>query len=304
MQAQAACASARPPDDCGLGGTWALAGAGSVVTFACDLEPRGRYYNRDLFSISLSGGPARRLTRNYAQDVDPAWSPDGKALVFSSTRNGRLNVYSMGPGGEPVTRVTSALAQEFEPSWSPDGRRVIFASGRDGAGGPLGPRGLPASLYTVRPDGSDLVRLTHTPSYDGDPTWAPNGSQIAFVSDRLGSSAVWIMNPDGSDQKRLSRSMEPDDRPSWSPDSTRIAFSHGPEAGSAIFVMDADGSNQHRLVPGEGREPTWSPDGRWVAFVSSRDGHPNIFAAAVDGSGLVQLTHDRAPKFRPVWRPV
>src|SRR5438105_15326830 len=54
MQAQAACASARRPDDCGQGGTTGLAAAGSMVTFACDLEPRGRYYNRDLFSISLS----------------------------------------------------------------------------------------------------------------------------------------------------------------------------------------------------------------------------------------------------------
>src|SRR5207302_2088820 len=180
--------------------------AGSMVTFACDLEPRGRYYNRDLFSISLSGGPTRRLTRNYAQDVDPALSPAGKALVYSSTRSGRLNVYSMGAGGEPVTRVTSALAQEFEPAWSPDGRRIIFASGRDGASGPLGPRGLPASLYTVRTDGSGLIRLTHTASYDGDPTWSPNGSRIVFVSDRSGGSAVWVMNPDGSDQKKLSKS--------------------------------------------------------------------------------------------------
>jgi TolB protein len=114
------------------------------------------------------------------------------------------------------------------------------------------------------------------------------------------------MNPDGSGQKRLSRSADADDRPAWSPDSARIAFSHGSDENnsSAIFVMDSDGGNPRRLVPGEGREATWSPDGRWVAFVSSRDGHPNIFAAAVDGSSLVQLTHDRAPKFRPVWRPV
>ncbi|MDQ6921804.1 MAG: hypothetical protein M3170_09420 [Candidatus Dormibacteraeota bacterium] len=305
LQAQSACGSARQPGECGLGGTTALAGAASVLTFACDLEPRGRYYNRDIFTIGLEGGPARRLTRDYAQDVDPAWSPDGKALVFSSTRDGRLNVYSMRPDGGEVRRVTSALAQEFEPSWSPDGRRIIFASGRDGAGGPLGPRGLPSSLYLVRPDGGGLVRLTHTPSYDGDPSWAPDGSKVVFVSDRAGSSAVWIMNPDGSDQRKLSKSVDADDRPSWSPDSTRIAFSHGSDENnsSAIFVMDADGGNQHRLVSGEGHEPAWSPDGRWVAFVSSRNGNPNVFAAAVDGSSLVQLTHDPAPKFRPVWRP-
>jgi Tol biopolymer transport system component len=305
LQAQAACAPARPPSDCALNGTAALTGVSSTITFACDLEPRGRYYNRDIFTISPDGGQVRRLTSSYAQDMDPAWSPNGRALVFSSTRNGRLNVYSMGPDGRGLTRVTSALAQEFEPSWSPDGRLIVFASGRDGASAPLGPRGLPSSLFTVRPDGSGLVRLTRTPSYDGDPTWAPDGSKIAFVSDRAGSSDVWSMNPDGSDQVRLTKTMDADDRPAWSPDSTRIAFSHGPqEESSGIFVMDADGGHQHRLVAGEGREPAWSGDGRWIAFVSHRDGHPNIFVAAVDGSSLVQLTHDAAPKFRPAWRPL
>src|SRR5437870_1782739 len=111
LQGQAACGSAQQPTDCGLGGTTPLAGVRWMITFACDQEPRGRYYNRDIFTVSPDGGPARRLTRSYAQDVDPAWSPDGQALVFSSTRDGRLNVYAMGPDGSDVRRVTSALAQ-------------------------------------------------------------------------------------------------------------------------------------------------------------------------------------------------
>jgi TolB protein len=306
MQGQAACGEAAHTADCGQNGTTALPEIGSAITFVCDLKPDGRYYNRDIFTIGPDGASARRLTSSYAQDVDPAWSPNGQDLVFSSTRDGRLNVYSMPADGSKVSRLTSALAQEFEPTWSPDGRLIVFASGRDGASGPLGPRGLPSSLYTVRPDGSGLVRLTRTPSYDGDPTWAPAGGKIVFVSDRAGSSDVWIMSPDGSGQTRLTRSPTADDRPAWSPDSTQIAFSRGHEGDSemGVFIMEANGANQHRLVPGEGRDPSWSPDGRWVTFVSSRDGHPNIFVAAVDGTRVVQVTHDGAPKFRPTWRPV
>jgi Tol biopolymer transport system component len=305
VQGQVACGNTASPTDCGLGGAAVHTEIKWTLTFACDLEPRGRYYNRDIFSVGFEGRPSRRLTSGYAQDLDPTWHPSGEGLAFSSTRDGRLNVYWMGGDGHAVRRVTSALAQEFEPSWSPDGELIIFASGRDGARGPLGPRGLPASLYTVHLDGTGLVRLTHTPAYDGDPSWAPDGSEILFVSDRAGTSDLWIMSPDGSGQHRLTTSADADDRPVWSPDSSQIAFSRGREGSneSAIFVMDADGSRQHRLIAGEGREPSWSPDGRWIAFVSNRDGHSNLFVASVDGSQIFQLTHDQAPKFRPGWRP-
>jgi Tol biopolymer transport system component len=305
LQLTAACAAGAHPADCGQGGIAVLPEARSPIAFACDLEPQGRYFNRDIFTVSTDGAPARRLTSHYARDLDPAWSHDGQQLAFSSTRAGRLNVYLMDKNGSGVRRLTSALAQEFEPSWSPDDRWIVFASGRGGAAAPLGPRGLPASLYLVHPDGSGLVRITQTPSYDGDAVWSPDGSKIAFISDRGGTSDVWVMNPDGSGQTRLTQSSGGDDRPSWSPDGKQIAFSRGgdDEKDAGIFVMDAEGSNQHRLISGEGREPTWSPDGRWLALVSDRDGSPNIYVAARDGSRILQLTSDPAPKFRPSWRP-
>jgi Tol biopolymer transport system component len=286
---------------CGMGGTSRLPGNGARLAFACQLDSRGPYSSQAIFVASAGGGPAVRATYGLAQDVDPAWSPATGEIAFSSTRDGHLNVYAMRRDGAGVRRLTDAAAQEFEPDWSPDGSLVAFASGRGGARGPLGPKGLPASLYVMRPDGTGAVRLTDTSSYDGDPVWAPDGTRIAFVSDRAGSSDIWVMNSDGSAQARLTSGQ--DDRPSWSPDGTRLVFDRESPDGSAtaIYVMNADGGGQRRLIAGNGTQPAWSPDGRWIAFVSDRDGHPNVYVASADGTDVLQVTRDSALKFRPAW---
>jgi Tol biopolymer transport system component len=284
-----------------MGGTSRLPGNGARLAFACQLDSRGPYSSQAIFVASAGGGPAVRATYGLAQDVDPAWSPATGEIAFSSTRDGHLNVYAMRRDGAGVRRLTDAAAQEFEPDWSPDGSLVAFASGRGGARGPLGPKGLPASLYVMRPDGTGAVRLTDTSSYDGDPVWAPDGTRIAFVSDRAGSSDIWVMNSDGSAQARLTSGQ--DDRPSWSPDGTRLVFDRESPDGSAtaIYVMNADGGGQRRLIAGNGTQPAWSPDGRWIAFVSDRDGHPNVYVASADGTDVLQVTRDSALKFRPAW---
>lgn len=300
----AACGTSAPAP-CGLAQTTRLPTSGHIV-FACDIDPLGAYTYRDLFVLSPQGSPALRLTRDEGVNAEPAWSPNGDRVAFSSTRSGALNIFAAARTGSPVARLTFATSREFEPAWSPDGRTIAFASGRAGARGPLGPRALPASIYVLDAGSHGQVRrLTYSSSYDGDPAYSPDGSKILFVSDRSGDSDIYSMNADGSHQTRLTHSGQLDDRPSWSPDGTRIAFGRGKGDGGdlSVYVMAPNGRDQHQLVPGLGREPTWSPDGRWLAFVSDRDGHSNIFVARADGTDLRQITHDWAPKYRPAWGP-
>src|SRR5258708_73518 len=103
-----------------------------------------------------------------------------------------------------------------------------------------------------------------------EPAWSPNGRQIAFVSDRELSPAIYVMNADGSGQRRLTYGSSDDEGPAWSPDSQRIAFSRIVFRDSNIYVMNADGSALTPLYRAYGNysvTPPWSPDGRQIAFI-------------------------------------
>jgi len=303
--ALAACGAGQATTDCGLGGV-SHAPEAVALAYSCKLDLGGRRTNGDVFVLGDGGGQSRRLTSGYAWDFDPAWSPDRGRIVFSSTRSGAPNLYSMDAGGGQVRRITAAVSWESAPAWSPDGRGVVFESGRDGLSGPLGVARRHRAIFRVAAAGGSPVRLTSADGYSGDPAWSPDGARIAFVSDRDGGLDLYVMASDGSGVRRLTHGGA-DGRPSWSPDGARIAFHRSPApdalSQARIHVVNADGSGDRVLFDGSGYQPAWSPDGRWIAYVGDGDGYPNLYVARPEGGETVQLTHDRAPKFRPAWRP-
>jgi len=135
--------------------------------------------------------------------------------------------------------------------------RIAFASERDGN----------FEIYMMNPDGTGLVRLTNHPSNDFNPSWSPDGTKIAFASDRGdGDYDVYVMNSDGGGLTQLTDDPADDATPDWSPDGTEIVFESA--RGSAldnedVYKMDADGSNETQLTddPEADGSPAFSPDG-------------------------------------------
>ena len=151
-------------------------------------------------------------------------------------------------------------------------------------------------VWSVNADGTDLTRLTRSPWPEFDATWSPDGTQIAFRSERAGDPEIWLMNADGSGRHRLTRGLSP----AWSPDGSEIAYSspgdilcppgHGLRC-SGLSIMNADGSGQHRVPNTDGGEyPSWSPDGERIAFNSNLSGDHVMYIVDADGSGLVDLS--------------
>jgi TolB protein len=163
-------------------------------------------------------------------------------------------------------------------------------------------------IYTMNPDGSELVNLTDAfgDAPDTDPNWSPDGSKIAFASGRAGSDTnnVFVMNADGSDQVQLTfeEAFESSVSPSWSPDGTQLAFTSDREGDDwEIFIMAADGSDQTNITgPNQtlsyhDKNPDWSPDGNRILFEGVRQGAWEILAADPDGTDEVNLTAEDDP---------
>ena len=156
-------------------------------------------------------------------------------------------------------------------------------------------------------DDSGVIRLTDDSRRDAQPSWSPDGGQIAFSSYGDGNWDIYVMAADGSNPTRLTDDSRQDVQPSWSPDGGRIVFSSNRRDGNwDIYVMAADGSNPTRLTDDSRRDeyPSWSPDGGRIAFSSTRrDGNYDIYVMAADGSNPTRLTDDSRRDEYPSWSP-
>ena len=164
-----------------------------------------------------------------------------------------------------------------------------------------------ADIYTIKSNGEGLAQLTFDPASDTAPAWSPDGTKMAFQSDRTGSPEIFVMNADGSGAIQLTSSSGGNFRPAWSPDGNRIAFTSRRDGNGEICVMSSDGTGLVNLTnhAAEDSDPTWSPDGTRIAFRSYRDGDSTgIYLMNADGSGASRLTVDPdVVDSQPAWSP-
>jgi Tol biopolymer transport system component len=215
----------------------------------------------DLFVANVDGTRAVRITHSGRHDTQPAWSPDGKNIVFVSSPAGASGEYSLdvvAANGGSVRLLTAGTATLDGPAWSPDGATIAFGSRKSerdwiafmpSAGGP-----------TTWP----------TAGIDGSwPAWSPDGKSLAFVLDfSSGSSSIYVMDAAGVAARRISPLTDGNDYyPAWSPDGAFIAFTSSDHVVPQVLVMRADGSRVSDATrnPGlDAEKPSWTRAGLLV----------------------------------------
>jgi Tol biopolymer transport system component len=241
-------------------------------------------------------GAVTDLVATGPADRDPAWSPDGRRLAFTSTRDGNEEIYVLDVESGFQTRLTFDAARDHDPTWSPDGSRIAFAGYRDGN----------SEIYVMAAAGGIPTRITFDPGTDQQPAWSARDA-IALASDRGGDMDLYAIDPAGGGLARLTTEPGLDADPSWAPDGAQLAYTHGDGSDLDVYAIDSAGGNRRVLAdtPLFDHFPAWSPDGTRIAFTSERLFADNVFVMPASGETAGQQSAAFVtPGTDPSWGPL
>jgi TolB protein len=161
-----------------------------------------------IWTMNVGGTDLRQVTHGYL-DLNPAWSPDGTTIAFVNDGPHRVEQYGIwlvDPDGSNERQLTTR-EEEDQPDWSPDGEWIAFSRQDGEYQGNSGSTRSWVDICVIRPDGSDLRRLTRHAGVNVWPAWSPDRKRIVFASDRAHEDLmdIYVMNADGTRQQRLTR---------------------------------------------------------------------------------------------------
>jgi len=281
----------------------------------------------------------RQLTHG-GENAEAYFSPDGRHLIFQSTRDGYPcdQIYTIKIDGTELRKVSTGKGRTTCGYFYPGAKQILYASTHEASPacpprpsyerGYVWPIYAGYDIYRANPDGSDLTPLTRTPGYDAEATIAPDGL-IVFTSVRDGDMEIYSMKSDGSEVKRLTNRPGPDGGPFFSWDGKQVAFrgkqlSPGSEFDDyrsllkeglwrptelEIFVMNRDGTNQHQVTKlGKANfAPSWHPDGKRLIFASNiadpKGRDFDIYLINLDATGLERVTYNTTFDGFPMFSP-
>ena len=251
----------------------------------------------EIWVMDPDGKNQRQLTHFNSTSIQPAVSPDGSRIAFTSYARGNPGIFVFSVDPVRDLRFYNQVASLNEtPSFTSDGK-ILYSSSAGGG----------CRIFIANLDGSGFRPLTSSHSIDTEPKVNPKtGATVLFSSGRSGPEQIYMMTIDGADIQRMTDGGGEAANPNWNPNGQQFAFAwtRGYAAGKFnIFIMQDPGSRQYvQLTHDEGKNenPSWAPDGIHLAFMSNRTRSEQIYTMLADGTQVTQLTHDGL-NYSPAW---
>jgi Tol biopolymer transport system component/serine/threonine protein kinase len=250
---------------------------------------------RTKFSVKVVNVATRTitaLTDGRFQDLNPVWSHSGRHIYFSSYRGGGLNIWRIAVSGDgtPIgvpQQVTMGSGQDVQLAMSPTGGQLAFAILRQNAD----LWRLPVSPQTGSATGN-TEEVVATTREDSRGAWSPDGTQIAFNSDRNGEMNLYLHSLADNSNRQLTKGPGGDFQPQWSPDSKHLVFFSSRAGNADVWLVDLATGALTQLTSDHALDinPFFSPDGASIAFQSDRSGRLEVWVMKSDGSEQRQLT--------------
>ncbi len=277
-------------------------GGGGQIAFASNQDG-----NFNIYVIDHMGDGLRQVTTWALDDNEPAWSPDGTHLVYTSwpdiETQGLYVIASDGADRRFIAKFPQAKGGS--PTWSIKGRIAYWATTCTSF---CNKNGYNRSvIYFIDEDGGNLETVQpYIATIPYDPSWSPDGRRLAILRGTEWHTGIEIVTTDGERQQSIHEFTRYQERdPAYSPDGSILAYSSDEKGDFDIYIYYLDGTYETRLTSssGDDRHPTWSPDGTQLAFTSNRNGNWDIYVINIDGIGEHPLTTAAADEIEPSWGP-
>jgi len=252
--------------------------------------------DHDVFYVHYINGLAiENLSDNPAVEKQIAVSSDFKKLLFTSTRDGNVDIFLFLSEGFPPRNLTRNESSDEFPVWMPDGNRFLFESDREGN----------YDIFLQYIDGTTSKNVTQNPASDRFPMPSPDGKYLAFESNRDGSVRILMYNFDNEQTELISSDTGSDNTPLFSHDGKSLVFNHVENEMSKIQIMNLADKNIRDITDYEKAIGVsgFSPDDKWLMFVSKRTGDLDVFILNLESSKLINVTNHDGSDYYPAFLP-